>query len=135
MSNTPNRRKKFMLVVFIIFAIIVCILSEKYKAPENTHRFSNIIAETQIPTISYLQFQKSQYSRGKYYTVVYIYDPKIYNKEDLAKEVKKRLENAGYLITVFHLSNDHFYMQAESERLFFEISVFPDLLGITVSEK
>ena len=52
MSNTPNRRKKFMLVVFIIFAIIVCILSEKYKAPENTHRFSNIIAETQIPTIS-----------------------------------------------------------------------------------
>ena len=31
MSNTPNRRKKFMLVVFIIFAIIVCILSEKYK--------------------------------------------------------------------------------------------------------
>lgn len=47
-----------MLVVFIIFAIIVCILSEKYKAPENTHSFSNIIAETQIPTISYLQFQK-----------------------------------------------------------------------------
>ena len=41
MSNTPNRRKKFMLVVFIIFSIIVCILSEKYKAPENTHSFSN----------------------------------------------------------------------------------------------
>lgn len=112
-----------MLVVFIIFAIIVCILSEKYKAPENTHRFSNIIAETQIPTISYLQFQKSQYSRGKYYTVVYIYDKKIYNKEDLAKEVK-RLENAGYLITVFHLSNDHFYMQAESERLFLKLVYF-----------
>lgn len=113
-----------MLVVFIIFAIIVCILSEKYKAPENTHSFSNIIAETQIPTISYLQFQKSQYSRGKYYTVVYIYDKKIYNKEDLAKEVKERLENAGCLITVFHLSNDHFYMQAESERLFLKLVYF-----------
>lgn len=49
---------------------------------------------------------------------------KIYNKEDLAKEVKERLENAGYLITVFHLSNDHFYMQAESERLFLKLVYF-----------
>lgn len=53
-----------------------------------------------------------------------IYDKKIYNKEDLAKEVKKRLENAGYLITVFHLSNDHFYMHAESERLFLKLVYF-----------
>lgn len=56
--------------------------------------------------------------------MVYIYDKKIYNKEDLAKEVKERLENAEYLITVFHLSNDHFYMQAESERLFLKLVYF-----------
>lgn len=58
MSNTPNRRKKFMLVVFIIFAIIVCILSEKYKAPENIHRFSNIIAETQYRLFHTYSFKK-----------------------------------------------------------------------------
>lgn len=136
MLNNASRKKKILiLIIFIFFSIIACIMSEKYIAPENIQRLSNTIIETQIPNISYLQFQKSKYSRGKYYTVRYTYDKSAYNKEELAKEVKRRLENAGYTVTVFHLSNDHFYMHAESEKLFFEISVFSDLLGITVSEK
>lgn len=135
LNNSSRKNKILMLIVFIFFSTIACIMSEKNKAPENIQRLSNIIIETQIPDISYLQFQKSRYSRGKYYTVRYTYDKNAYNKEELAEEVKKRLEDAGYVVTVFHLSNDHFYMHAESEKLFFEISVFPDLLGMTVSEK
>ena len=136
MANHSSRKKQIvLLIILIIFSIAACIMSETYRAPENIRRLSNVIAETQIPTIPYLQFQKSQYKRAKYYNVRYTYDKNIYNKEELAKEVKKRLENAGYVVPVFLLSQDRSYILAECDHFFFEISVFPDLLSVTVSDK
>ncbi len=136
MGNITNRRKKvILLVILVICSIIACIASEKYREPENIYRLSNVISETQIPSIPYLRFQKNKYVRSKYYVMRYTYDGKVNNRNELANEILKRVKKAGYTVTVSNSTEERFYILAENENFFFEISVFSDLLSVSVNEK
>ena len=49
----------FFLILLVLLLIITCLVSEKYREPENIYHLSNAVSETQISSIPYLQFQKA----------------------------------------------------------------------------
>ena len=136
MTNNTNRNKKvILLIILIIFSIVACLVNEKYREPEHIDRLSNAISETQIPSIPYLRFQKSKYIHSKYYVMRFTFDGKANNRNELAVEVIKRITKAGYKVKVSHSTKERFYILAENPNFFFEVSVFSDLLSISVNEK
>lgn len=135
MRSITNREKMFFLILLVLLLIITCLVSEKYREPENIYHLSNAVSETQISSIPYLQFQKSKFVRSKYYVMRYTYDGKVNSRNELANEILKRVKEAGYTVTVSNSTKERFYILAESEKIFFEISVFPDLLSISVNQK
>lgn len=135
MRSITNREKMFFLILLVLLLIITCLVSEKYSEPENTYHLSNAVSETQISSIPYLRFQKSKFVRSKYYVMRYTYDGKVNSRNELANEILKRVKKAGYTVTVSNSTKERFYILAESEKIFFEISVFPDLLSISVNQK
>lgn len=135
MRSIANRKKMVFLIFLVVLLIITCLVSEKYREPENIYYLSNVVSETQIPSIPYLQFQKSKFVRSKYYVMRYTYDGKANSRNELANEILKRVKKAGYTVTVSNSTKERFYILAESEKIFFEISVFPDLLSISVNQK
>lgn len=135
MRSITNRGKMIFLILLVVLSIIACLVSEKYREPENIYHLSNAVSETQISSIPYLQFQKSKFVRSKYYVMRYTYDGKANNRNELANEILKRVKKAGYTVTVSNSTKERFYILAEGEKFFFEISVFPDLLSISVNQK
>ena len=135
MRSITNREKMFFLILLVLLLIIACLVSEKYREPENIYQLSNAVSETQISSIPYLQFQKSKFVRSKYYVMRYTYDGKVNSRNELANEILKRVKKAGYTVTVSNSTKERFYILAENEKFFFEISVFPDLLSISVNQK
>ena len=135
MRSITNREKMFFLILLVLLLIITCLVSEKYREPETIYHLSNAVSETQISSIPYLQFQKSKFVRSKYYVMRYTYDGKVNSRNELANEILKRVKKAGYTVTVSNSTKERFYILAENEKFFFEISVFPDLLSISVNQK
>lgn len=136
MKNITSRNKKGIVLVAIIFlSIIACLLSERYREPEHIYHLSNVISETQIPSIPFLRFQKSKYIHSKYYVMRYTFDSNAYNRNELAFEIIRRITKAGYKVKVANSTKERFYILAENENFFFEVSVFSDLLSVSVNEK
>ena len=77
MRSIANRKKMVFLIFLVVLLIITCLVSEKYREPENIYHLSNVVSETQIPSIPYLQFQKSKFVRSKYYVSLFFCNSKI----------------------------------------------------------
>ncbi len=118
MRSITNREKMFFLILLVLLLIITCLVSEKYREPENIYHLSNAVSETQISAIPYLQFQKSKFVRSKYYVMRYTYDGKVNSRNELANEILKRVKKAGYTVTVSNSTKERFYILAESEKFF-----------------
>ena len=124
MRSITNREKMFFLIILVLLLIIICLVSKKYREPENIYHLSNAVSETQISSIPYLQFQKSKFVRSKYYVMRYTYDGKVNSRNELANEILKRVKKAGYTVTVSNSTKERFYILSESEKFFLKLVFF-----------
>lgn len=136
MENVSHKKLKISLFILLIMTMVgTFLMNEKEKYDERVHSLTQTIAMTEIPSIQGMKFKEDRYNRSDYYTVRYSYDNTTFTQQSLAEEIKRRLEEQGYKITIFRLFTDCFYIHAGKDKVLLDVSIYTDFISIFINDK
>lgn len=136
MENISHKgKKKWMLIMLILFSIVVCAMSGERVAPLRFNHLSNVLMETHIPEIPYIHLTDSKYHDRGYLHANYEFDGRKYYKDDVADEIIRKLKKSGYRIKVFDLSDKGFYIVAKKQRFLLDITGSINSFYVTVDDE